>query len=185
MPRPRLLVAAAALLQQRCASLAPKSIERRGALAALASMPPMNGAGQAGSLETIAGSSPIAGAQGSAGLLWKRSPPDSSPPSSDPLPVNPPSGAVTSPDTSAAPGTVKYEETASLASAATDASDRWLGGPGSIAARLGASAVAAGAGASSFLYSLWRDPSIAPYLAQTWGYTQQSFFPAGSGIPAG
>ena len=43
----------------------------------------------------------------------------------------------------------------------------------------------AGAGASSFLYSLWRDPSIAPYLAQTWGYTQQSFFPAGSGIQAG
>ena len=37
MPRPRLLVAAAALLQQRCASLAPKTVERRSALAALAS----------------------------------------------------------------------------------------------------------------------------------------------------
>ena len=37
MPRPRLLVAAAILLQQRCASLAPKTVERRSALAALAS----------------------------------------------------------------------------------------------------------------------------------------------------
>ena len=37
MPRPRLLVAAAALPQQRCASLAPKTVERRSALAALAS----------------------------------------------------------------------------------------------------------------------------------------------------
>ena len=39
MPRPRscLLVAAAALLQQHCASLAPKTVERRSALAALAS----------------------------------------------------------------------------------------------------------------------------------------------------
>ena len=102
-----------------------------------------------------------------------------------PAPGEPSERCGDEPDTSAAPGTVKYEETASLASAATDASDRWLGGPGSIGARLGATAVAAGAGASSFLYSLWRDPSIAPYLAQTWGYTQQSFFPAGSGIPAG
>lgn len=66
-----------------------------------------------------------------------------------------------------------------VASAAQDALNRRYGG---VVGGLG-QVVAAGAGASSLVYSLWRDPSIGPYLIQTWGYLEGMLNPAGAGRP--
>jgi hypothetical protein len=64
-------------------------------------------------------------------------------------------------------------KTAVLASAAQDALNRkYLAPVGEW--------VAAGAGASGLVYSLWRDPSIGPYLVQTWGYLEGMLNPAGT-----
>ena len=63
--------------------------------------------------------------------------------------------------------------TAILASAAQDALNRKYLAPGG-------EGVAAGAGASGLVYSLWRDPSIGPYLVQTWGYLEGMLNPAGT-----
>jgi hypothetical protein len=101
------------------------------------------------------------------------------PPQGDPLDVAPPFNGDAAPSTSAAPGTVHYEESAVAVSAAQDALNRRYGGG---LAPVGA-VVAAGAGASSLVYSLWRDPSIGPYLIQTWGYLEGMLNPAGSGRP--
>jgi hypothetical protein len=72
---------------------------------------------------------------------------------------------------------VKYEESAVVVSAAQDALNRQYGGK---LAPVGA-LVAAGAGASSLVYSLERDPSIGPYLIQTWGFLEGMLDPAGGG----
>ena len=88
-----------------------------------------------------------------------------------------PTTGEASPATSAAPGTTHYESVAVSASAARDAVDRRLGNGGAAAAA--GTALALGGGASSFLYSLWRDPSVAPFLVQTWGYLDGLVYPDG------
>ena len=105
------------------------------------------------------------------------SPGPSRPPGPDPLAVSSPTTGEASPATSAAPGTTHYESVAVSASAARDAVDRRLGNGGAAAAA--GTALALGGGASSFLYSLWRDPSVAPFLVQTWGYLDGLAYPDG------
>ena len=101
----------------------------------------------------------------------------SRPPGPDPLDVSSPTTGEASPATSAAPGTTHYESVAVSASAARDAVDRRLGNGGAAAAA--GTALALGGGATSFLYSLWRDPSVAPFLVQTWGYLDGLVYPDG------
>jgi len=56
-----------------------------------------------------------------------------------------------------------------------------------IAAAMGGAAAAAALGgpyaASTLLYSLWRDPSVAALALQTWGLVDGLVFPAGTGRP--
>ena len=105
---------------------------------------------------------------------------------------------------------MKYENAAIVGSAVTDSWDRrpaWLGGntgknsavddpndpnknPAAsamgTAAVVGTTATVAALGpygASTLLYSLWRDPSIAAYALQTWGVVDALVFPAGTGRP--
>ena len=101
----------------------------------------------------------------------------SRPPGLDWLDVSSPTTGEASPATSAAPGTTHYESVAVSASAARDAVDRRLGNGGAAAAA--GTALALGGGATSFLYSLWRDPSVAPFLVQTWGYLDGLVYPDG------
>jgi hypothetical protein len=125
----------------------------------------------------------------------------------DPLSVSAPSGGA-SPATSAAPLVAAYEHSAAVGSAVVDAWDRrpfFNGGkrdatsytePTSsdddedkekIAAAMGGAAAAAALGgpyaASTLLYSLWRDPSVAALALQTWGLVDGLVFPAGTGRP--
>jgi hypothetical protein len=124
----------------------------------------------------------------------------------DPLSVSAPSGGA-SPATSAAPLVAAYEHSAAVGSAVVDAWDRrpfFNGGkrgetsptePSSdddedkekIAAAMGGAAAAAALGgpyaASTLLYSLWRDPSVAALALQTWGLVDGLVFPAGTGRP--
>ena len=55
------------------------------------------------------------------------------------------------------------------------------------AAAMGGAAAAAALGgpyaASTLLYSLWRDPSVAAFALQTWGTVDGLVFPAGTGRP--
>ena len=120
------------------------------------------------------------------------------PPQPDPLSVSAPSGDA-SPANSAAPLTAAYEHTAAVGSAVVDAWDRrpfFNGGKAGgeddadeakKAAAMGGAATAAALGgpyaASTLLYSLWRDPSVAAFALQTWGTVDGLVFPAGTGRP--
>ena len=86
--------------------------------------------------------------------------------------------AGASPATSAAPGTTHYESVAVSASAARDAVDRRLGNGGAAAAA-GGRRWRLAESATSVLYLLWRDPSVAPFLVQTWGYLDGLVYPDG------
>ena len=127
------------------------------------------------------------------------------PPQPDPLSVSAPTGDA-SPATSAAPLTALHERSAALGSAVVDAWDRRPffnrgdddAGPttattgsdkdtSNAATAMGAAAAAAALGgpyaASTLLYSLWRDPSVAALALQTWGLVDGLVFPAGTGRP--
>ena len=103
-----------------------------------------------------------------------------------------------SPANTAAPLTAAYEHAAVVGSAVVDAADRrpfFNGGKGDEhdadaakkAAAMGGAAAAAALGgpyaASTLLYSLWRDPSVAAFALQTWGTVDGLVFPAGTGRP--
>ena len=139
---------------------------------------------------------------------WTHGPPLPNQP--DPLTVSAPSGGA-SPATSAAPLVAAYEHSAAVGSAVVDAWDRrpFFNGGGKrdetitstaeatssdddadkakIAAAMGGAAAAAALGgpyaASTLLYSLWRDPSVAALALQTWGLVDGLVFPAGTGRP--
>ena len=120
------------------------------------------------------------------------------PPQPDPLSVSAPSSDA-SPANTAAPLTAAYEHAAVVGSAVVDAWDRrpfFNGGKGDgeddadeakKAAAMGGAAAAAALGgpyaASTLLYSLWRDPSVAAFALQTWGTVDGLVFPAGTGRP--
>lgn len=104
-----------------------------------------------------------------------------SPPAPDPLRVSPYYAGDASVDSSAAPGTLYYEKTAIEASNAVDAIDRRVNNDAVVSGAAGA--IGAAAASSSFLYSLFRDPSVGPYLLQTWGYLNGLLSPAGGGRP--
>jgi hypothetical protein len=95
--------------------------------------------------------------------------------------VAPPYAGDASVDSSAAPGTLYYEKTAIEASNAVDAIDRRVNNDAVVSGAAGA--IGAAAASSSFLYSLFRDPSVGPYLLQTWGYLNGLLSPAGGGRP--
>ena len=139
---------------------------------------------------------------------WSTGPPLPNQP--DPLSVSAPSGGA-SPATSAAPLVAAYEHSAAVGSAVVDAWDRrpFFNGGGKrdetitstaeptssaddadkakTAAAMGGAAAAAALGgpyaASTLLYSLWRDPSVAALALQTWGLVDGLVFPAGTGRP--
>ena len=130
------------------------------------------------------------------------------PPQPDPLSVSAPTGDA-SPATSAAPLTALHEHSAAVGSAVVDAWDRrpfFNRGDGGketgpttenekdeskakakTATAMGGAAAAAALGgpyaASTLLYSLWRDPSVAALALQTWGLVDGLVFPAGTGRP--
>lgn len=97
----------------------------------------------------------------------------------------------------AAPGTTTYEEGAVTASAGRDALDRLLGalnwrrgdgGGGGDVNGEAAKAIASRAALTygfpqGFLWSVYRDPSIGPYLVQTWGHIQAALDPGGTYRP--
>jgi len=107
-----------------------------------------------------------------------------------------PGGYNPAPGFAAAPGTTTYEEGAVTASAGRDALDRLLGalnwrrGDGEVGGVDGEAAKASAGRAAltygfpqGFLWSIYRDPSIGPYLVQTWGHIQAALDPAGTYRP--
>ncbi len=107
-----------------------------------------------------------------------------------------PGGYSPAPGFAAAPGTTTYEEGAVTASAGRDALDRLLGalnwrrGDGEVGGVDGEAAKASAGRAAltygfpqGFLWSVYRDPSIGPYLVQTWGHIQAALDPAGTYRP--
>ena len=134
---------------------------------------------------------------GSGGLVKLAHPPKSAHP---PLAIE--SGAVPgktyspAPGFAAAPGTTTYEEGTVTASAGRDALDRlldalnWRRGAGEVGGEDGEAAKASAGRAAltygfpnGFLWSVYRDPSIGPYLVQTWGHIQAALDPAGTYRP--
>ena len=101
------------------------------------------------------------------------------------------------PGFAAAPGTTTYEEGAVTASAGRDALDRLLGalnwrrGDGEVGGGVNGEAAKASASRAAltygfphgFLRSVYRDPSIGPYLVQTWGHIQAALDPGGTYRP--
>ena len=107
-----------------------------------------------------------------------------------------PGGYSPAPGFAAAPGTTTYEEGAVTASAGRDVLDRLLGalnwrrGDGEVGGVDGEAAKASASRAAltygfpqGFLWSIYRDPSIGPYLVQTWGHIQAALDPAGTYRP--
>jgi len=174
------------------ASLAAASASLAAAVGAAAGAAPMDLAAAAEAVMLASGD----GVLESQGWLTNTGPPH--PPQPDPLSVSAPSGDA-SPANSAAPLTAAYEHTAAVGSAVVDAWDRrpfFNGGKGGgeddadeakKAAAMGGAAAAAALGgpyaASTLLYSLWRDPSVAAFALQTWGTVDGLVFPAGTGRP--
>ena len=161
----------------------------------------VGGAGGAGPMDLAAAAKAVPLASGD-GVLesqgWPTNTGPPHPPQPDPLSVSAPSGDA-SPANSAAPLTAAYEHAAAVGSVVVDAWDRrpfFNGGKGDgeddadeakKAAAMGGAAAAAALGgpyaASTLLYSLWRDPSVAALALQTWGLVDGLVFPAWTGRP--